>query len=105
MVECLAVCIIRQMWSYLEHTSLILEGVVKALRNLPSPEVASAKSSLTSRSVRMRHNKQLIRRRTRTMCTELLYVTDKDGGLIPGLLVYLMEGVIPMLKVHAKRDK
>ena len=30
----------------------------------------------------------------------ILYVTDKDGELIPGLLLYLMDGVMPMLKVR-----
>ena len=89
------------MWIYLEHTSLILEGVVKALNNLPPSEVPQAKYSLTSKSVRMSRNKQGIRRRTKTMCTtrNILYVTDKDGELFPGLLLYLMEGVMPMLKV------
>ena len=28
------------------------------------------------------------------------YVTTKDGELFPGLLLYLMEGILPMLKVH-----
>ena len=89
------------MWCYLEHTSLILEGVVKALNNLPPSEVQSAKFSLTAKSVRMSRNKRGIRRRTKTMSTarNILYVTDKDGELIPGLLLYLMDGVMPMLKV------
>ena len=89
------------MWCYLEHTSLILEGVVMALNNLPPSEVPSVKHNLTSKSVRISRNKQGIRRRTKTMSTarNILYVTDKDGELIPGLLLYLMEGVMPMLKV------
>ena len=100
--ECLTVWIVRQMWIYLEHTSLILEGVVKALNNLPPSEMPSAKYSLTSKSVRMPRNKQGIRRRTKTICAarNILYVTNKDGELIPGLLFYLMEGVMPMLKVR-----
>ena len=88
----------RQMWSYLEHTNLILEGVVKALNNLPPNEIPLAKSSLTSRSLRI---SQSIRR-TKTISTtrNIPYVTDKDGKLIPGLLLYLMDGVIPVLKVR-----
>ena len=91
----------RQMWSYLEHTNLILEGVVKALNNLPPNEIPLAKSSLTSRSLRISQNKQSIRR-TKTISTtrNIPYVTDKDGNLIPGLLLYLMDGVIPVLKVR-----
>lgn len=80
---------------------MVLEGVVKALNNLPSSQIPSAKSNLMSRSVRTCRNKQGIRKRTKTMCTarNILYVTDKDGELIPGLLLYLMEGILPMLKV------
>ena len=92
------------MWSYLEHTSVVLEGVVKALSSLDKSEVTTAKGNLSSRSVRTRRNKQgmLVRRRTKTMCGAILYVTDKDGRLIPGLLIYLMEGIMPMLKVYEK---
>ena len=89
------------MWSYLEHVSLLLEGIVKALDHLPKSELPAAKSNLTSRSVRVCRNKQGIRRRTKTMSTvkNIVFVTDKSGELIPGLLIYLMEGVMPMLKV------
>lgn len=105
MAAFLMVWIIRQMWSYMEHTSLVLEGVVKALNALDTNEATSAKSNLTSRSVRTRRNKQgmLVRRRTKTMCGGILYVTNKDGELIPGLLIYLMEGIMPMLKVQENK--
>ena len=94
-------CIVRQMWNYLEHISLLLEGVVKALNNLPGSEMTTAKHNLTSHSIRMSRNKQGIRKRTRTMSTakNIPYVTGKDGELIPGLLLYLMEGILPTLKV------
>jgi len=87
------------MWCYLEHISLILKGVVKALNNLPPSEIQSAKFSLTAKSVRMFRG---IIKRSKTMSTarNILYVTDKDGELIPGLLLYLMDGVMPMLKVR-----
>ena len=90
------------MWCYLEHISLILKGVVKALNNLPPSEIQSAKFSLTAKSVRMFRNKRGIIKRSKTMSTarNILYVTDKDGELIPGLLLYLMDGVMPMLKVR-----
>ena len=85
---------------------MLLEGVVKALINLPSSEVTAAKHNLTSHSVRMSRNRQGIRKRAKTMSTakNIPYVTDKDGELIPGLLLYLMEGILPMLKVHKIGD-
>ena len=97
----LAVCINRQMWSFLEHISLLLNGVVKALINLPKSEIASAKENLTSRSSRIYRDKKGIRKRAKTMSTQknIPFVTGKDGELVPGLLIYLMEGVLPMLKV------
>ena len=80
---------------------MLLEGVVKALNNLPTSQIPSAKFNLTSKSVRVCRSKQGIRKRTKTMsnASNILYVTDKDGELIPGLLIYLMEGILPMLKV------
>ena len=80
---------------------MILEGVVKALNNLPPSEIASAKSSLTSRSLRTSQNMQRnSRNKTISTARNIPYVTDKDGELIPGLLLYLMEGVMPVLKVR-----
>ena len=97
----LAVCIDRQMWRFLEHISLLLNGVVKALINLPNSEIASAKKNLTSRSSRMYRDKKGIRKRTKTMSAQqnIPFVTGKDGELVPGLLIYLMEGILPMLTV------
>ena len=94
----------RQIWSFLEHISLLLDGVVKALMGLPSSQLASAKHNLTSRSTRIDRNKQGIRRRTKTMSNQkdIPYVTGTDGELFPGLLLYLMEGILPMLKVQFK---
>ena len=84
---------------------MVLEGVVKALNALDKSEATSAKSNLTSPSVRTQRNIQgiLVRRSTKTMCGVILYVTDKDGELIPGLIIYLMEGIMPMLKVQQNK--
>ena len=89
------------MWEYLEHVSLLLEGVVKALINLPSSQIASAKENLSSRATIIRRDPQGFRQRAKTMSNQknIPFVTNKDGELIPGLLIYLMEGILPMLKV------
>ena len=102
MVECLAVWINRIMWDYLEHVSLLLDGVVKALDNLPSSQIASAKENLTSRATVIRRDPQGFRQRAKTMSNQknIPFVTNTDGELIPGLLIYIMEGILPMLKVQ-----
>ena len=97
----LAVWINRLVWGYLEHVSLLLEGVVKALINLPSSQVKSAKENLTSRATIIRRDNQGFRQRAKTMSNQkdIPFVTNTEGELIPGLLIYLMEGILPMLKV------
>ena len=96
----------RILWDYLEHVSLLLDGVVKALVNLPSSQIASARENLTSRSTIIRRDPQGFRQRAKTMSNQknIPFVTSKDGELIPGLLIYLMEGILPMLKVHKIGD-
>ena len=88
------------MWSFLEHISLLLDGVYKALVNLPNDEEkASARCNLTSQCKRISKNKQ---KRTKTISAakDVPFVTDKNGELLPGLLLYVLEGILPMLKVH-----
>ena len=90
------------MWSFFEQTSLLLDGLVKALTNLPESKVASTKHNLTCRSITMSQTKQGIIQRTASKTTANdvhLHVIDENGELIPGLLTYLMEGILPMLKV------
>ena len=109
-VECLWLSVFscvgynRIMWDYLEHISVLLDGVVNALVNLPSNQIASARENLTSRSTVIRRDPQGFRQRAKTMSNQkdIPFVTNKDGELIPGLLIYIMEGVLPMLKVSAK---
>lgn len=89
----------------MDHISGLLGGVVNALGNLPNSEIASAKHNLRSKATRiMQKNEQGIRKRTKTMSNQkgIPFVTEKDGELIPGLLVYVMEGVLPLLKVYMR---
>ena len=91
------------MWNFLKHTSLLLDGVVKALANLPNDEEkASARHTLRCQSKRTASLNKLTRNITMSTAKNVPFVTDKDGKLFPGLLLYLMEGVLPMLKVYMK---
>ena len=90
-----------QMWQFLEQTSLLLDGLFKALIDLPKSRIALAKKILTCQSIQMSGNKQGIRKQIpKSTASDLLsHVIDENGELIPGLLTYLMDGVLPMLKV------
>ena len=90
------------MWSYLEHVSLLLEGVTKTLQDLPLDQAFEAKHRLTTQSLRLKHG-----RRTKAIIAaqNILFVTDDKGEIIPGILLYLMEGVLPMLKVQEYRNE
>ena len=88
------------MWSFLDHVSSLLDGVVIALANLPNDkEKASARCDFTFQSTRIRQNK-LTKSVTRSTAKSVPFVTNRNGELFPGLLLYLMEGILPMLKVY-----
>lgn len=94
----------RQVWAFLEHIRILLDGIVRAIKGLPASQASSARSSLLARSVKLKRRRdelQETRKRVGTMSavTNVPYVTDKEGQLVPGLLIYVMEGIVPMLKV------
>jgi len=84
------------MWTYLEHISLLLEGVTKALQNLPPDQLFEAKHNLTTHSIRFKHGQKT---KTVTTAYNIPFVTDEKGEIAPGVLLYIMEGILPMLKV------
>ena len=89
------------MLNSLEHISLLLDGTVKALRNLPSSQILLARQSLTCQSMKISRDKE--GRKTNDItstATNVPFVTNKDGIITPGLLPYVFEGVIPRLQVH-----
>ena len=89
------------MWSFLDHTSLLVDGVVKALANLPNDEEkASARHTLRCQSKRIASLNKLTRNITMSTAKNVPFVTNENGELFPGLLLYLMEGILPMLKVY-----
>ena len=91
----------RKVWAFLEHIRILLDGIVRALKGLPESEVVAARSSLTAQSVKLKRRRDGQRKRASTMSavTNVPFVTNKEGELVPGLLIYLMEGIVPMLKV------
>jgi len=90
------------MWSYLEHVSLLLEGVTKTLQDLPLDQAFEAKHQLTTQSLRLKHGRIA---KAIIAAQNIPFVTDDKGEIIPGILLYLMEGVLPMLKVHEYRNE
>ena len=93
------------MWIFLEQANVLVEGLVKALVNLPEDDSkrASAKRNLACRSMRRSQHKQRITEKATANSTAsnilLDHVSDENDEFIPGLLTYLMEGLLPMLKV------
>lgn len=92
----------RQMWTYLEHISLLLEGVTRTLQDLPSDQVFEVKHRLTTQSLRLKHGCIV---KTITAAQNIPFVTDENGEIAPGILLYIMEGILPMLKVDSKIAK
>ena len=94
----------RQVWTYLEHIRILLDGIVSALKGLPASEAALARSSLNARSVKFKcrgDDRSGSRKRVgaTSAVTNVPFVTNREGQLAPGLLIYLMEGILPMLTV------
>ena len=85
------------MWTFLEHISLLLEGVIRALKGLSRDQVLEAKNQLTTQTLRIKHGSIT---KAVTGAQNIPFVTDEKGEIIPGILLYIMEGVLPMLKVN-----
>ena len=90
------------MWRFLEQTNLLVDGLVKALVNLPESKIASTKRILTCQSMRLNQHDQGIRKTAtaKPTASNILHVIDENGEIIPGILTYLMEGILPMFKVY-----
>ena len=78
----------RQMWKCLKLIGLLLEEVTKVLRvlnNQPHKQVVEAKHILTTQSLGLQHG-----------------YTVNNVEIVPGILLHVTEGVLPMLKVNIK---
>ena len=84
----------RKMWSYLEHVSLLVEGVTRLLQYLSPDKVLEAKQQLTTKSLKHGNIDKAI-----TTTQTIPFVTNEKGEIAPGILLYVTEGVLPMLKV------
>ena len=84
------------MWRYLEHVSVLLEGVTRTLQDLPPDKVFEAKCHLNIQSLTLKHERTA---KAITAAQNVPFVTDEKGEIAPGILLYIMEGVLPMLKV------
>ena len=82
---------------------MLLEGVIRALQDLPADQVFEAKHQLTTQSLRLKKHGQAIK--AITAAHNIPFITDEKGELAPGILLYIIEGVLPMLKVrHEDND-
>ena len=86
------------MWSYLEHVSLLLEAVTRILQHLSHDKMLEAKQHLTTKSLKQKpgHTDKAF-----TTTLNIPFVTNEKGEILPGILLYVTEGVLPMLKVKA----
>ena len=95
------------MWCYLEHINIVLSGIIRVMNSLTNAQVASVKLISNSQL-----RKKIVCKKVdaATDCNEgskdivtshsnILYVTNANGELIPGVLVYIMEGALPLIKV------
>ena len=95
------------MWCYLKHINSILGGVVRVISSLPNAQIPSVKLNSNSQFVKKivckavdsntDHNEGSID--IVTSHSNICCVTNANNRLIPGVLVYIMEGVIPLIKV------
>ena len=73
------------------------------MSNLPKAQVASMKlnsnTQLRRRTVRKKVDIDNYDTEMITAHSNIPYVTNANGELIPGVLVYVMEGVLPLIKV------
>ena len=76
---------------------MLLEGVIRALQDLPPDQMFEAKHQLTTQSLRLKKHGQAIK--AITAAQNIPFVTDEKGEIAPGILLYIMEGILPMLKV------
>ena len=84
------------MWSYLEHVSLLLEGLTRILQDLSLDKVFEAKQQLTTPSLKLKHGHIA---KPITTIQNIPFVTNEKGEIAPGILLYVTDGILPMLKV------
>ena len=95
------------MWQYLKDINILLNEIVRVTSNLPKAQVAQAmKMSCSSQLRRTIGRKVAAGAGYSTESDKMIIshsnapcVTNANGELIPGVLMYIMEGALPMIKV------
>ena len=95
------------MLRYLENVNILLNEIVRVTSNLPKAQVALMKMScsyqLRRRTISRKvaadagyntESEKMIISHSNAPC-----VTNANDKLIPGVLIYVMEGALPMIKV------
>ena len=89
-------------WTYLEHITDLLNGTVSALKCIKDDtEIAKVNISLTIdfHKLSVYNDDTEYKVIARTTAINIPHVTNQNGEVLPGLLIYIMEGVLPLLKV------
>ena len=82
------------MWNYLEQVSLLVEDLTKTLKDLTSDQMVEVKHLPTTQSL-----EHIIKQITTTQ--DVSSVTNQKKEIAAGIL-YVTEGILPMLKVYIK---
>ena len=82
---------------YLEKVHIMLDGVVKVIKDLKRSEVTSL--ILSNNGHISRREKSTIEHNCMTSHCNIPFVTNQDGELMPDVLIYVFEGVLPLIQV------
>ena len=86
------------MWKYLEHVNIMLNGVVQVIMDLPRSEVVPL--ILSNNPHICRRVKSLTgHKNAKTSQYNVPFVTNQDGELNSNVLIYVLEGIVPLIKV------
>jgi inositol 1,4,5-triphosphate receptor type 1 len=88
----------RDMWRYLEHISVLVENIRIALQAIPDTEHQKVCDALLPQCRSTSQEKQTTKiPAIRTTSRTIEYVTLDGGELKPGILLYFMDGVLPLV--------
>ncbi|XP_065910466.1 inositol 1,4,5-trisphosphate-gated calcium channel ITPR1-like [Dysidea avara] len=87
----------KEMWKYLEHVNIMLNGVVQVIMDLPRSEVVPL--ILSNNPHICRRVKSLTgHKNAKTSQYNVPFVTNQDGELNSNVLIYVLEGIVPLIK-------
>lgn len=92
----------------MEHITDLLNGTVSALKCIKDDtEIAKVNVSLTVdfHKLSLHNDDTEYKIIVKTTAINIPHVTNQNGEMLPGLLIYIMEGVLPLLKVFIEACK